>query len=88
MPAAEERERAGAIPDNNKKQELNQTKLTLSKSSVPYPEVLGPSGSGSVSPSYVYGSGSFHYQAKILRKICIFPLFCDFFIIFHLRRMM
>ncbi len=37
----------------------------------PDPHILGPPGSGSVSHKYRSGSGSFHYQAKIVRKTLI-----------------
>jgi hypothetical protein len=39
----------------------------------PDPHVFGPPGSGSISQRY--GSGSFHHQAKIVRKILI-PAYC------------
>ncbi len=45
------------------------------------PYVFGPPGSGSVSQRY--GSGSFYYQAKIVRKPW-FLLFCDFFMTLEL----
>ncbi len=47
--------------------------------SVADPYVFGPPGSGSGSSSQRYGSGSFYYQAKIVRKTLIL-LFCDFFL--------
>ncbi len=37
----------------------------------PDPHVCGPPGSGSVSISQMYGSGSFYQQAKIVRKTLI-----------------
>jgi hypothetical protein len=48
---------------------------------VPDPYVFGPPGSGSVSHKYGSGSGSFHHQAKIVRKTLIstvLSLFYDF----------
>jgi hypothetical protein len=57
----------------------------------PDPCVFGPpgSGSGSINQRYGSGSGSFYQQAKIVRKILITTvLFCDFFLIFYLWKMM
>jgi hypothetical protein len=37
----------------------------------PDPNVFGPPGSGSISQTLRYGSGSFYHQAKIVRKTLI-----------------
>jgi hypothetical protein len=40
----------------------------------PDPPVFGPPGSGSVNHRYGFGSGSFHQQAKIVRKTLTFTV--------------
>ncbi len=42
--------------------------------SVPDPEVYEHPGSGAGSDSRMYGSGSFHHQAKIVRKTFIYTV--------------
>ncbi len=57
----------------------------------PYPDqdpyVFGPPGSASGSVSHKYGSssGSFHHQAKIIRKTWTSWLLFDFLTVFHIR---
>jgi hypothetical protein len=48
----------------------------------PYDQyVFGPPGSGSISHSQRYGTGSFHHQAK---KVTLIPTAFDFFMTFYL----
>jgi hypothetical protein len=49
----------------------------LPQGSVPDPEVFGPRGSGSVSQRG--GSGTFHHQAKIVRKTLYFFCYATFY---------
>jgi hypothetical protein len=50
---------------------ISGTQQAFSATRVVDPDIFGPPGSASGSVSHKYGSGSFHHQAKLVRKTLI-----------------